>query len=167
MVGNEQKNYVVQQHPLVGVYMWKNLLALSVLIATITICLKSIQPVQAQQGPNVSLGSNPIKNFYGYMTVPSNQHTSLYSNTSGQDFIVTTAYVNHRYCTIAVDGNVVYPDEYTISINIFDENSGIDSVFRQGRARLLVPNGSELQLFTSYTNNMACYYYLEGYYVHP
>ena len=147
--------------------MWKNILALSFLIATTTVCFHSIQPVQAQQGPHVSLGNNPVKNLYGHIVAAPNQYTSLFSNTSGQDFIVTTAYMNHKYCTIAVDGNVVYPDEYTISANLFEESSGIDSVFRQGRARLLVPNGSELQVYTSYTSNMTCYYYLEGYYVHP
>jgi len=147
--------------------MWKNILAISVLIGTITISLHSFQEVYAQNGPLISLGSNPITNIYGEISVGSNQASSIFSNTSGQDFIVTTAYVHHRYCTIAVDGNVIYPDEYTVGASLFEESGNVDSVFRQGTARLLVPNGSELQIFTSFTSTLNCYYYVEGYYTHP
>lgn len=146
--------------------MWKNILSLCALIITCTLCYNSIRTVHAQQGPSISLGQNPIVNLYGYESIQTTG-TSILSNSSGQDFIVTTAYVHHRYCTISIDGTDVYPDEYTVGVNIFEESKGIDSVFRQGTAHLKIANGSELQLRTSYpTGSIGCYYYIEGYYAH-
>ena len=147
--------------------MWKHILSLCILIATTTFAYNSIRPSHAQFTPMISMGSNPIVNLYGNKTLQSNTPNTIFSNTSGQDFIVNTAYVNHHYCTISIDGAVVYPDAYTVGDNIFDESKTTDSVFRRGQAKLRVPHGSNLELYTSYTNTISCYYYAEGYYTQP
>ena len=60
---------------------YKQLFGYAAIIVASGFFIRSFQPAYAINGPNISMGSNPIENFGGYGTIVS--------NTSGRDFIVT------------------------------------------------------------------------------
>ncbi|MEC7987057.1 MAG: hypothetical protein VX278_17945 [Myxococcota bacterium] len=60
---------------------YKTLFGYAAIIMACTLFVRSFQPAHAINGPNISMGSNPIANVGGYGTI--------FTNTSGRDFIVT------------------------------------------------------------------------------
>ena len=64
--------------------MWKNLLAISALITSISLFLHSLSPAQAQ--PTVSLGSNPVFSKGGYS---SGNLSETITQQAGQAIVIT------------------------------------------------------------------------------
>ena len=60
---------------------YKQLFGIAAIIMAIGFFVRSFQPAHALNGTNISMGSNPIEDFSGY--------GSIFTNTSGHDFIIT------------------------------------------------------------------------------
>ena len=84
--------------------MWKNIMATACLVLSVGITYKLIQSANAQLGPQVSVGQNPIVNYGGNI----NQGVPVFTAPVDQDVIVTTLITNQT-CQIMVDGIVVVP----------------------------------------------------------
>ena len=65
---------------------YKQLFGYAAILFGIGFVIRSFVPAYAYNGPNISLGSNPIEHFSGSGTV--------FSNTSGRDFIITDVSCN-------------------------------------------------------------------------
>ena len=66
--------------------MWKNLIGMSCLIASIALLTHSLSPAQAQPTSSVSLGSNPIFSYGGYCA--SSQSLTITAQP-GQSLVLT------------------------------------------------------------------------------
>ena len=65
---------------------YRTILAFAAVIFAIGYLIRSIQPANAlPQGPNVSLGSNPIEHAYS----SCNGWQTIFTNNTAQDFIIT------------------------------------------------------------------------------
>lgn len=60
---------------------YKRLFGYATIIMACGFFVRSLQPAHAVNGPNVSMGTNPIEDYAGY--------SGFFTNTSGSDFIVT------------------------------------------------------------------------------
>ena len=83
---------------------WKNLFGIAAILFAIGFLFRSVQPAYAIQGPNVSLGTNPIENISGEIVMNSITTTTIWTNNSDHDFIVTTVLMNSGGCYLTVDG---------------------------------------------------------------
>ena len=142
--------------------MWKNILATSFLILSVGVTYTLIQSANAQLGPQVSVGQNPIVNYGGTIS----QGTPVFTAPTDQDVIVTTLMTNDNSCQIVVDGNTIIPMSGYFSptflytrIN-YPTNS--QSAFLTGNAKLKVPAGTSLEFL-----GCSPHYYIEGYLMHP
>ena len=141
--------------------MWKNILALAALVLSVGVSYRLIQTADANLGPQVSHGNNPIVNFGG--TVPSNGEIT--TAPSSQDIIITTLITNGS-CGVQINGTTIVPAVSYFNptyLYIRPSYAGTASSFTVGRARLKVPAGATLSL----TNCSGNAYYLDGYMTHP
>ena len=60
---------------------YKQLLGIAAIMVAVGFLVHSLKPAYALNGPNISMGSNPIENFGGYGII--------FTNTSSHDFIIT------------------------------------------------------------------------------
>ena len=67
----------------------KQLFGYAAIIMAIGFLVRSFMPAYAFNGPTVSMGSNPIKNFYGVNRITAGSRVTIFSNTSSSDFIIT------------------------------------------------------------------------------
>ena len=116
------------------------------------------------QGPIVGFGSNPIENYYGTALLNGRNGGTgvhnIFSNTSGQDFIITQFKTNTDNCTLRLDGASVLA-HYTSS-------SGLVNVGGTGfTGTLKVSDGSSVTIANVASGTLECAYYIDGYYVHP
>ena len=141
--------------------MWRNIVALSGLVISCGITFYLIQSANADFGPRISQGANPIVNEGG--TVPSSGLVA--TAPSDQDLIVTTLMTN-GYCGIQVNGTtLVQHGNYFSPTYIYMRPgyAGVSSSFTMGNAKLKVPAGGTLTL----TNCNGNTFYMEGYLMHP
>ena len=141
--------------------MWKNIMATAFLVLSIGVTYKLIQSANAQLGPHVSAGQNPIVNYGGSI----NQGAPVFTSPVDQDVIVTTLITNQS-CQISVDGSVIVPtSNYFYPTYMFTRTAYFQpqTVFTTGTASLKVPAGSTLSFDGCNTTT----YYIEGYLVHP
>ena len=141
--------------------MWKNIMATAFLVLSVGVTYKLIQSANAQLGPHVSAGQNPIVNYGGSI----NQGVPVFTAPVDQDVIVTTLITNQS-CQIAVDGIVVVPtNNYFYPTYMFTRTAYFQpqTVFTTGKASLKVSAGATLSFDGCNTTT----YYIEGYLVHP
>ena len=142
---------------------YKQLFGYSAIIASLGFLVHSLAPAHAVNGPTVSLGSNPIKNFYNMPTLSANATHTIFQNTSSQDFVVTKYLPpdsSAQHCNLTVDGQSVF--YYSI-----DNGEHVSNHNDPGDLNLLISAGSTLEMKNynpSYAYN--CAYYIEGHYVH-
>ena len=133
---------------------YRNILALAAVIFAAGYFVRSFQPAYAfPQGPNVSIGSNPIENFYGN----ANQTGSL---TFQDNFILTTLISSTDSCAPKIDGTAFHTGSGSINMFYYRYAYFHPSPFSAGTAKLHIPSGSVLSL------NNCSNYYIEGYYTH-
>ena len=141
--------------------MWKNIMATACLVLSVGVTFRLIQSANAQLGPQVSVGQNPIVNYGGN----TNQGVPVFTAPVDQDVIVTTLITNQT-CQIMVDGNVLVPtNNYFYPTYMFTRTAYFQpqTVFTTRKASLKVPAGTSLS-FDDCSNTT---YYIEGYLVHP
>jgi hypothetical protein len=132
---------------------YRNILATGFLILCGAVFMHALPSANAlPQGPNISLGSNPIVNFYG-----SGDTTLAIDST--RDFVITTFFTNGAYGHILVDGNIVFYEGYDMNPFYMDGDYSA-SIFRAGTAKLKIQAGQTVTL------TQVSYYYVEGYYTH-
>ena len=141
----------------------KQLYGISLFIASLAFFNWSMTASNASSsGPNISLGSNPIENFYGVQRMYPSNSITLVSSTA-QDFVVTKFETSSVRCTLAIDGNTVF-SHYSTALGL-DYLSNSSTNFE---GKLKVPTGSVLSLdATIVSGDIDCAYYVEGYYTQP
>jgi hypothetical protein len=147
----------------------RNLFGIASIILATGYLIRSFQNAEAlPAGPNVNLGSNPYKAFYG----TANQGSSNILTTSNEVFIITGVHSNDNTdISLYIDGQMVIPGSL-LNSQVSSTYSGywgygysINNLFLLGEAHLPIENGSTLSV--ECTNSNGCFYYIEGYYVHP
>ena len=68
-------------------HMWKYLFGLAALVASSAMLIDSLSSAHAINGSQISLGSNPIANFYANCN--GQNQLVVFQNSSAHDFVVT------------------------------------------------------------------------------
>jgi hypothetical protein len=112
-------------------------------------------------GPNVSMGSNPIENFYGFDGISGQSNNTIFTSTSL--FIITQFLSNNNdWCGLQIDGQSVF-NHYNNSLGLERTNS-----YSSFKGTIVVSAGSTVSIKNLHpSSQMNCAYYLEGYYTHP
>ena len=127
--------------------------------------VRSFSPAHAFQSPVVQLGANPIENIQGVAIMSGNSTSTIWTNNTSDDFIVTTVLFHTNYCKLTVDGNT---DGLAQIPNYGKMESNMpSSAFIQGNAKLKLSPNSTLDFLHYGSSTHHCNYYMEGYYVHP
>ena len=140
--------------------MWKNIMATGFLILSVGVTYHLIQSANADFGPRVSAGQNPIVNYGGYVS----NGTTVFTAPVDQDVILRTI-ITSTDCQVAIDGTVIVPtSSYFYPTYLYTRASYAQpqSVFTTGDAMLKIPAGSAMS-FTGCSTT----YYMEGYLSHP
>ena len=140
---------------------YKSLFGYAAIITAIGFLVRSFMPAYAFNGPSVSMGSNPIENFYDAQYMSGGASMTIFSNASSGSFIVTQYFSESDRCAIQVDGQSPFSENYS-TYGIKTLNGGATSF----TGTLLVPAGSTLSLKNIATGSLFCKYYVEGYYTH-
>ena len=102
--------------------------------------------------PEVSLGSNPIRNFSDRVEVGESRF--VLTVPDGQQFVMTTFMENVEALELKKDG-VTRLDEWSLS----------QSYFKQGEARIPIPSGTVVAVFnTGRSGPDPKLFYIEGYF---
>ena len=89
---------------------YRNILATGFLLLCGAVFVHSLKSANAfPQGPNISMGTNPIENFYDSCL----NYSALYTNNSTQTFVITDvvhgAYNYTAY--LRIDSNLIYKSD--------------------------------------------------------
>ena len=151
---------------------YRNLFGIAALFLSGSVFLHSLNAANAfPQGPNISLGSNPIENLHGMVSISSGgNYANIWTNNTAHDLIITTAMLAEN-CQLALDNQNIftYIDSQLFRNRGYAGGSGYDFVgspFLTGNAAFKIPIGSTLQVYSN-SNNVSCYYYIESYYTQP
>ena len=128
----------------------RTLFGIGFIIFALGYFVRSFQPANAfPQGPNISLGSNPIDGF----NVACNNTSPAVMSTTDQIFIITDVIVSDGYSTGGV----------TLKLNGADWMSFGESVEVALQSGLSVPVNSTLGCYAYYGRDVV----ISGYYTHP
>lgn len=140
----------------------KNLFGYATILFGLGFLVRSFMPAYAFNGPTVSMGSNPIKNFYGVNRIYAGNSEIIFTNTSSSDFIITqTRQNNGQSCAFAIDNQTI--------LSHWSTNLGDDNVtdYQTFNGTLVLPSGSTLShSYIAASGDRDCVYYVEGYYTH-
>ena len=140
----------------------KQLFGYAAIICSIGFLVRSFMPAYAFNGPTISIGSNPIENYYAMPNLSINTSTTILSNTSSNDFMVTK-YLAPAYA----DSCNLMLDSQNLFVHSTNSQDKIDQYNNPGALNLIVPSGSTLKMKNYNTNSgKNCPYYIEGYYIH-
>ena len=98
--------------------------------------VRSFMPAYAVTGPTVSLGSNPVENFYEMPNLSGGTSVDIFTNSSSQDFVLTT-YMHggqSSRCGLTLDGQNIFVHT-TASYESIEGHGSKD-------LRLMIPAGS-------------------------
>ena len=143
--------------------MWKNIMATAFLVLSFGCTYKLIQSANAQLGPQISAGQNPIVNYGG--TVSSNG--LIVTAPSDQDIIITTFFTNGA-CSVQVGGvNIMETASYFYPTYVYTRSGSggatANTSFTMGNGKLKVSAGQDLVLVGCFGSK----YYMDGYLMHP
>ena len=143
--------------------MWKNILAAAALILSVGVTYRLIQSANANFGPQVDVGQNPIVNYGG--SVPSNG--LIVTAPSDQDIIISTFFTNGQ-CSVQVGGvSLMEITSYFYPTYLYTRagysGGTANTSFTMGNGKLKVPAGQDLVL--TGCNNAK--YYMDGYLMRP
>ena len=123
--------------------------------------VRSFMPAYAITGPTVSLGSNPVENFYEMPNLSGGTSVDIFTNSSSQDFVLTT-YMHggqSSRCGLTLDGQNIFVHT-TASYESIEGHGSKD-------LRLMIPAGSVLRMKNyNSAGTLNCPYYIEGHYIH-
>jgi len=139
---------------------YKQLFGYAAILFGIGFVIRSFMPAHAFNGPTVSMGSNPIENFYDAQYMGGGASMTVFTNTSSSSFIITQYLSTAYYCAVQVDGLSPISERNTYG---YQSLSGGTENFT---GTLLVPAGSTLSFKNVATGSQFCKYYVEGYYTH-
>ena len=128
----------------------RTLFGISAIILSSAVFVHSFNSANAfPQGPNVSMGSNPIASFY----VACGQSSPTVLSTTSDLFIITDILVDDGYSTGGIDLQLNGSNWYAVGENVqIAMNSGLP-----------VPLNSTLSCYSYYGRSMI----LSGYYAQP
>ena len=133
----------------------QKLFGIAAIITSIGFLFQSFSSANANIGPMVSMGTNPIQHYY---TNCDNQtNFTIFSNSSNDDFIITDVYLYYGTVTLKIDGNTALILHYYQG----DNSGSTHNPFVSG---IRVPSGSTL---TCTDNGDAPRVTISGYYARP
>ena len=129
---------------------YRNLFGIGFIILSLGYFIRSLQPANAfPQGPNISLGSNPIDAF----NVACDNTSPSVMSTTNNIFIITDVIVSDGYSsggiTLQLNG-----------VNWMNVGENVEVALQSG---LPVPVNSTLDCYTYYGRDVV----VSGYYTHP
>jgi hypothetical protein len=129
---------------------YRSLFGIGFVIFSMGYFVRSFQPANAfPQGPNISLGSNPIASF----NVACNNSSPSIMSTTNNIFIITDVIVSDGYSTGGI----------TLKLNGADWMNFNENVEVALQSGLSVPVNSSLDCYTYYGRDLV----ISGYYTHP
>ena len=141
---------------------YKPLFGYAAILFGLSFLVRSFMPAYAFNGPSVSMGSNPIKSFYGVNRINAGNRVTIFSNSSSHDFIITQTRQNNQYtCAFEIDTETIFSH--------YSGTLGDDRIyeFQTFNGTLVLPAGSTLsQTYDASYGDNDCVYYVEGYYTH-
>ncbi|MEC7986942.1 MAG: hypothetical protein VX278_17365 [Myxococcota bacterium] len=142
--------------------MWKNILSLGVLVLASALFVHTLRPANAQLGPHISQGSNPIFSVGGYSNSIA---TETVSAQSGQSILITDVIISAQYndsleMVLTTSGGAEVGRFKAWNYQSYTGNGMINAQMVSG---LMVPEGEELTV----TMNGRGTYTFSGRYVAP
>ena len=129
---------------------YRSLFGIGFIVFSIGYLVQSLQPANAYpQGPNISMGSNPIASF----NVGCSNSSPNIMSTANAIFIITDIIVSDGYST----GGITLKLNGTNWVNF---GEGVEIGLQSG---LPVPTNSTVDCYTSYGRDVV----ISGYYTHP
>ena len=115
-------------------------------------------------GLYVHASNHPYDNRYGAMTLAYQAVSTVFTNSTAQDFIITQFQTGTSDCSVLIDGNSVLVHQPNNQMG--NSYTILDTHFT---GTLVVPAGSEVSIQNLASNGLQrmCSYYFEGNYVHP
>ena len=129
---------------------YRNIFGLGFVIFSLGYFVRSFSPaIAGPNGPNVSMGSNPIASFY----VSCSQSTPTILSTTSELFIITDILVSDGYSTGGIDLKLN-------SSNWFSLGENVQMAMQSG---IPMPLNSTLSCYSYYGRDLI----LSGYYAQP
>ncbi len=140
------------------------------LLTLLTLLAASLSPGAAPAqdlGPVIVGGEQPWQSFTG--TISASQTLDLFTVPADRAFILTGGCVQNGTNAQEVDllQSAATKVDGSTTILLCNPGSGATSMFAAGRAHVLFPAGSTVQLQASGTLSFSAAYYFEGYLAHP
>jgi len=147
---------------------YRNIIAFATVLFATGYLVRSFQPANASpQGPNISIGSNPIESWAGEWG--NGYHTV---GTVTQDFIITDFILSGvgDHCQATLSSNqTLYSPPYSLTTGAWHNSSNrtgntqFNGNFNSG---MKIPAGTTIYAYVSQTG-ADCMYNISGYYAHP
>jgi hypothetical protein len=116
---------------------WKYILSLAALIASMSMMVEAVQPAYALNGPNISMGSNPVDS--NYFNCASQTDGTVFTNTASSDFVITDVILYNGAARLNIGTETGSPTEFIGGYASY----GYDQRFHFGSG-IVVPAGSTL-----------------------
>lgn len=139
---------------------YRQLFGIAAIIMACGFLVRSFQPAHAVNGPTVSMGSNPIDNIYGAETIGGYNSSTVFTNNTNHDFIITQFRSISSSCALEIDGATVF-SHYNSS---YGSKFVYMSQFFEGNLKVSI--GSIISIQNNSGGTSHCPYYIEGYYAH-
>lgn len=137
---------------------WKQLFGIAAILFGIGFVIRSFQPAYALNGPNVSMGINPIQHYYS--TCPFGGNT-IFSNNSSSDFIITDVISHWKPdINIQIDAQDI--------LKITGATSDLRNIYFNLRSGIKISAGQTLSCSEkTYSGHVGYPITVSGYYAHP
>ena len=133
----------------------QKLFGIAAIITSIGFLFQSFSSANANIGPTISMGTNPIHHYF--LNCDNQTDATIFTNSSNEAFIITDVYLYYGTVTLKIDGSTALMLRYYQG-----DNSGNAHIpFVSG---IRVPSGSTL---TCSDNNDTPRITISGYYAHP
>ena len=149
--------------------MWKQILALAVLLFSAVFLLRRMPSAQASLGPSVDLGANPVVSTGGSLT--GGGTVLLFTVDPGMDLVITDVlFTSNAYSCQASFSLVNSAGDVLAAFGMATESeyyyaTSAASVIHRFGSGVSVPTGDSLSL--SYDSSCTAYYSVSGRYVRP
>ena len=132
---------------------YRNLFGFAAILFGAGFFVQSLKNANAEIGPSISLGSNPIQHYY--LNCDGQSNATIFTNNETGDFIITDIYVYDGTVEFSIDSNV------TLFMTSWNNSHSPDFHLNSG---IRIPSSSSFTC-TDYANSPKIM--VSGYYTHP
>jgi len=155
-----------------GMIDYKQLFGYAAILFGLGFLLRSVLPAHAFNTSNVSLGTNPVESWSGYITSSTSSWETLQSFTN--DFIITDFTISqlnqHSSCQIVLSNQNTSPQNVKDNIVSGSVSRGNDAYTSASQFSHRFSSGMKVNagdtLYMYYSNNGQCFYNIAGYHIH-